>query len=91
MVNRKEFIDGMAEKFGISKKQATNELKHVLEHLTDCVTAGEDVNITGYLKVKIKEVQERMGRNPQTGENVVIPTHNQVRVSVGKKLKEAVK
>ena len=90
-MNRKEFIDGMAEKYEISKKQATIELKHVLDYLVDCVSAGEDVNITGYLKVKIKEVQERMGRNPKTGEGVMIPTHNQVRVSVGQKLKQAVK
>jgi nucleoid DNA-binding protein len=90
-MNRKEFIDGMAEKFEISKKQATVELKHVLDHLVDCVAEGDDVNITGYLKVKIKEVQERMGRNPKTGEDVMIPTHNQVRVSVGQKLKQAVK
>jgi nucleoid DNA-binding protein len=90
-MNRKEFIDGMAEKFEISKKQATLEMKHVLDHLVDCVSEGNDVNITGYLKVKIKEIQERMGRNPKTGEEVLIPTHNQVRVSVGQKLKQAVK
>jgi DNA-binding protein HU-beta len=90
-MNRKEFIDGMSEKYEISKKQANIELKHVLDHLVDCITAGEEVYISGYLKVKIREIQERLGRNPQTGESVTIPTHNQVRISVGKKLKEAVK
>jgi DNA-binding protein HU-beta len=90
-MNRKEFINGMAEKYEISKKQASQELKHVLEYMVDCVSEGNEVGITGYLKVKVKEVQERMGHNPKTGEKVLIPTHNQVRVSAGKKLKEAVK
>jgi DNA-binding protein HU-beta len=90
-MNRKEFINGMAEKYEISKKQASIELKHVLDYIVDCVSEGDEIAITGYLKVKIREVQERMGHNPKTGERVLIPTHNQVRVSVGKKLKEAVK
>jgi DNA-binding protein HU-beta len=90
-MNRKEFVNGMAQKYGISKKQASEELKHVLEYMVDCVSEGFDVSITGYLKVKVKEVAERMGHNPQTGDKVLIPTHNQVRVSVGQKLKQAVK
>lgn len=90
-MNRKEFINGMAEKYGITKKQASEELKHVLDHMVDCIREGNEVSITGYLKVKVKEVQERLGHNPQTGEKVLIPTHNQVRVSVGNKLKQAVR
>lgn len=90
-MNRKEFINGMAEKYEISKKQASIELKHVLDYMVDCVSEGNEVGITGYLKVKVKEVQERMGHNPQTGDQVVIPAHKQVRVSVGNKIKQAVK
>jgi nucleoid DNA-binding protein len=90
-MNRKEFVNGMHEKYNISKKQANIELMHVLEYMVDVIESGQNIEITGYLKVRLKEVQERMGRNPKTGEEVFIPTHNQVRVSVGKKLKEAVK
>lgn len=90
-MNRKEFVSVIASKYGISKKQASEELKHVLETMVDCVSNGIDVAITGYLKVKVKEVSERMGHNPKTGDKVLIPTHNQVRVSVGQKLKQAVK
>lgn len=90
-MNRKEFVSGMAEKYSISKKQASEELKHVLDYIVESISKGNEVAITGYLKVKVKEVQERMGHNPKTGEKVLIPTHNQVRVSVGQKLKQAVK
>lgn len=90
-MNRKEFVNLMAGTYGISKKQASEELKHVLDSMVDCVASGVDVAITGYLKVRVKEVSERIGHNPQTREKVLIPAHNQVRVSVGQKLKQAVK
>jgi DNA-binding protein HU-beta len=90
-MNRKEFVNVMAGQYGISKKQASEELKHVLDTIVECIGQGIDVSITGYLKVKVKEVSERMGHNPKTGDKVLIPTHNQVRVSVGQKLKQAVK
>lgn len=91
MIGKAEFTTGMAEKFNLTKKQAQEELNHVLTHLQDTLQEGNDVNLTGYIKFRLKEVEERVGRNPQSGEAVTVPAHRQVRASIGSKLKQAVK
>jgi DNA-binding protein HU-beta len=91
MMKKAEFIKGMAEKYEITQKQAGIELNHVLNYLEEVLAEGEGVNLTGYVKFKVKEVQERYARNPQNGEKVVVPQHRQVRASIGTKLKAAVK
>jgi DNA-binding protein HU-beta len=90
-MKKAEFIQKMHEDYDITKKQATEELKRVLDTIEAVLSTGESLNLTGYVKFNVKEVNERMARNPQTGEQVSVPAHRQVRASIGSKLKQAVR
>jgi DNA-binding protein HU-beta len=90
-MKKSEFVAKLASDNSISKRQASDELKRVLDTLETVLADGESVNLTGYVKFNVKEVEERMARNPQTGDQIVVPAHKQVRASIGNKLKQAVR
>jgi nucleoid DNA-binding protein len=51
---------------------------------------GEDVVLVGFGTFKVSQRSERSGRNPQTGQPLVIPAQTTARFSAGKQLKDAV-
>lgn len=65
-------------------------LTDVLETVTDTIKEDKDIRLVGFGKFKIRERSARKGRNPQTGEELVIPATRIVQFIAGKELKEAV-
>ena len=82
--NKAEIIKTMAEAAGIKKTVAGEAFEAFLDLLTT-----EEVNVVGYFATKVKDVEEKQGRNPSTGEAITIPAHKAIRFKVGKKLKDA--
>lgn len=89
MANKVEFIDELvkAEVFK-SKAEAERALTAVLETF---LVKGEEVNFIGWGKFSVEERGERKGRNPQTGEEMIIPAKKTVKFKAGKKLAEKIK
>ncbi|MEO0587373.1 MAG: HU family DNA-binding protein, partial [Planctomycetota bacterium] len=50
---------------------------------------GNEVSITGWLKVEKANTSARTGRNPQTGEEIQVPAGTRTKVTAGSKLKAA--
>lgn len=97
-MNKTEFVRSMAQANDITIKQAGEEVDRVLGHIEavlPTIEKGEDgkavLNLTGYIKFTVKDVDAREARNPQTGETVEVDATRQVRLSAGSKLKSAVK
>ena len=82
--NKQDIIAKMAESAEIKKAEAGKAFDAFLEML-----AEDEVTVTGYFATKVKEVEERECRNPQTGGTITVPAHNALRFKVGKKLKDA--
>ena len=59
--------------------------------VSETVAAGGKVAIPGWLSFETATTSARTGRNPRTGETIEIPAGKRVKVSVGSKLKAAVK
>ena len=57
---------------GLSKKDATASLDATIKTITDVLSSGENVSITGFGTFSVKERPEREGRIPVTGEKMVI-------------------
>lgn len=79
-----------AEKTGMSKKDAQDNLEALWELLTDLMRKGSKVNVTGFGIFKVADRKAREGRNPRTGEVIQIPASKKVRFTPSKVLKEAV-
>lgn len=80
----------IAERLGVSKKQA-DELWNMMEEiLFEQIVADEDFRIRGFGSFKHVVRASRTGRNPQTGEPIVIPAKKAIKFKPSAKLKEAV-
>jgi integration host factor subunit alpha len=67
-----DIIDSIYEKLGIPKKECIRIVESVFEIIKDDLDKGHDVMISGFGKWTVKAKKERKGRNPQTGEALMI-------------------
>ena len=57
---------------GTTKKKATEIVETLMETIKATLESGEDVMISGFGKFCVKEKKERRGRNPQTGQDMIL-------------------
>jgi DNA-binding protein HU-beta len=90
-VTKQEFVDAVAHKTGMTKKDAGDAVEAVLDVITDALQAGDTITFTGFGKFSTSRRAERMGVNPRTGEKVHIAATTVPKFSAGSQLKAAVK
>ena len=91
-MNKAELIDAIAEKTGVSKKQAEDMIDAFEETVTGQLKGGNEVSITGFGAFMAKRREARMGVNPQNPtERIQIPAVTIPKFKAGKNLKEALK
>lgn len=90
-MNKKDLIDIISTNAGINKAQAELAVAALAVAVSDTVKAGGEVTIPGICKVSAKAKAERPGRNPATGETVIIPAHNAVKFTPLKGFKDYIK
>ncbi len=89
-MNKAELIMTIAEATGIPRKDAEITLNATLTAITEALAQGEKIQIVGFGSFEIKRRAERMGRNPRTKEEVLIPAAQVPVFRPGKALKDAV-
>ena len=72
-MTKTELIKAMAEKAGISNKQAAAALDAAIEGIEAAVVAGDSVRFTGFGTFEAAERAAREGINPRTGEKMSVP------------------
>jgi DNA-binding protein HU-beta len=90
-MNKTELINQVAEKSGLTKKDSTKAVDAVFDSITEALRNGDKVQLIGFGNFEVRERAERTGRNPQTGEEMVIPATKVPAFKPGKALKDAVK
>ncbi len=89
-MNKTELVNAVAEKADLSKKDADKAVAAVLESITDALAQGDKVQIVGFGTFEVRARAEKQGRNPKTGEAMIVPASNLPAFKAGKALKEAV-
>ncbi len=89
-MNKAELINAVAEKAGLSKKDAELAVNAVIDSITETLAKGGKVQLVGFGGFEVKERAARMGRNPQSGEEIQIPASKMPVFKAGKALKDAV-
>lgn len=89
-MNKTELIAAVAEKSGLSKKDAAAAVESVIAAVSDSLVKGEKVQLVGFGTFEVKERAARTGKNPQTGAVVEILTSKAPAFKAGKALKDAV-
>jgi len=91
-VTKQEFVEQVATKANLSRRDAANAVDAVLDAITDALKKGDSVNFTGFGKFSTQHRAARMGVNPrQPGEKVSIPAATVPKFSAGSSLKSAVR
>lgn len=90
IMNKKELIDAMSEASGLTAKDAGKALDALISTIEDELAKGHEVNITGFGKFMVIDKAEKVGRNPQTGGQVIIPARRSPKFKAGKVLKDAI-
>lgn len=88
-MNKAELIAAIAEEAGLSRKDAEKALKAFTDVVTAQMKKGEKVQLVGFGTFEVSERGEREGRNPQTGEPMMISASKTPRFKAGKALKDS--
>lgn len=89
-MTKTEIIDAVAQSCGISKKDTETVINALGETIKAALSRGEEARFIGFGSFEVKERAARRGRNPQTGEEIVIPPTKVPVFKCGKLLKSAV-
>ena len=89
-MNKTELIAAIAEKAGLTKKDAERALNAAFEAITASLVAGDKVQVSGFGIFETKKREARTGRNPHTKETIQIPATRVPGFKASKSLKDAV-
>ena len=89
-MNKTQLIEVVARESGLKKKDAETAVNAVLAAVENALADGEKVQIAGFGTFEVKARAERVGRNPATREEIVIPASKHPAFTAGKALKEKV-
>ncbi|WP_104135141.1 HU family DNA-binding protein [Cryobacterium sp. Y62] len=90
-LNKTELVAKVAADSGQSQAAVDGILNTFFETLAEAVKNDSKVTILGWLGVERTATAARIGRNPQTGEEVAIAAGHRVRLTAGSRLKAAAK
>ena len=87
-MNKVTLVAKIAEKSGLSKKQAEQALGAFIDSVTEALKEGDKVQLMGFGTFEVKERAARTGRNPSTGETIEIPASKTPTFKAGKALRD---
>ena len=89
-MNRSEFIEQLAKKAGLTKRDATKAAKAMLDLITDALADNKSVHLAGFGKFEVRTRKASARINPRTRQKINIPAKAVPAFKSGKTLKEAV-
>ena len=90
-MNKTELVAAVAEKAGLSKKDAEKAVAAVIDSVVDTLKAGDKVALVGFGTFEVKKRAAREGTNPLTGAKIKIAALKSPAFKAGKAFKEAIK
>lgn len=89
-MNKVELIAAVAAKADLSKKDAEKAIAAVVASIEEALVKGDKVQLIGFGTFEVRERAARVGRNPQTKEEIKIDASKQPVFKAGAALKKAV-
>lgn len=71
-LTKADIVEQVFEKVGLTKKEATDVVEFVFDSLKNQLEVGEKVKISGFGNFVVRKKKSRVGRNPQTGQEMTI-------------------
>jgi integration host factor subunit alpha len=89
-VTKEKIIDSVHQQIGFPQKKSTELVEQLIETIKSTLASGDDVLISGFGKFSVNEKKERKGRNPATGEDMMLRARQGVTFKCSGKLRRKV-
>jgi len=89
-VTKADIVETICVTNGFSKKQSIETLETLLEIIKQTLESGEDVLVSGFGKFCVKHKKERKGRNPASGEDMMLRPRKVLTFRYSNKLKDKI-
>ena len=89
-ITKADLADQLYEKVGFNNREAKEMVEAFFQEISDCLEREEEVKLAGFGVFSVRDKPERPGRNPKTGEEVVISARRVVTFHASGSLKNAV-
>ena len=86
LAGKKDLINRVAADNGITKVEATKMVENVINSIHALIVEDGGVSILGEFSIEVRSRAEKQGRNPATGESMIIPAHKVLAIKAGKHL-----
>ena len=89
-LTKADIVEAVQTEIGFTKHQATELVENLIDRIKSKLESGEDVLVSGFGKFCVREKKERKGRNPATGEDLMLDPRRVVTFKCSGKLRERV-
>ena len=83
-------VEAVAEQIGYTKNRSINTIETLLEIIKRNLESGENVLVSGFGKFCVKEKRERRGRNPATGEDMMLEPKRVITFNCSRRLRDKI-
>ena len=71
-LTKADLVQSVYQKHNLTKAEAAEAVEAFLQIAKECLVTGEDLLISGFGKFNVKKKKSRRGRNPQTGDDLIL-------------------
>ena len=89
-LTKADIIESVHQQLGFPKKQSNEVVEQLIETIKSTLASGEDVLVSGFGKFCVNEKKERKGRNPATGDSMMLRPRRVVTFKCSGKLRRKV-
>ena len=90
-LTKAQIVEALAEQNNHVKKESDNTIETLLEIIKRTLESGEDVLISGFGRFRVKEKRKRRGRNPATGDDMMLEPRRVVTFKCSGKLRDKIR
>jgi DNA-binding protein HU-beta len=90
-MTKAELVAKVASGSGITKSQADGAVDGFVSAVSEALAGGDKITLVGFGTLSVVARSQREGRNPRTGEKIIIPASKAVKFKAGKTLNEKIK
>ncbi len=89
-LTKAQIVDRIREETGITRNESFETVESLLEIIKRTLESGEDVLISGFGKFCVREKRKRRGRNPATGDELILASRKVVTFQCSGKLRDKI-
>ena len=89
-LTKNQIVQNIIKETGITKRKAVDTVEHLLEIVKSSLASGEEVLVSGFGKFNVKSKYQRKGRNPSSGEDLMLDARRVVTFRCSGKLRDKI-